>query len=328
MAVRTITWTVGEDMEVSPASIKKAGVQGDHHATLVEFKVPVKLQTGYNLYIQQLSSTDSYDITDALTVEEGKVSFLLPISWTQDGGKAILRLVASERDVAEGTEPETVYSDKARIVYADRQTGFARVQSLITGAIHQMMEICKSAVAKVDRAGEAAENFVEQLPDLAAGKNCYRVIEQNKHVAMGMWVGTVDEYEALEEKPNNALVFQTDDPELDNLKAYITDLETKVDNLETALGNVNACVTVTVLSDFNTFTSDGLFYFNYFAHLNSPVESGINGFLRVYSNRGNGFAVQLLFQIGGSAEYEGGVFYRKQYSGTWGVWKKFTLTAV
>lgn len=101
-----------------------------------------------------------------------------------------------------------------------------------------------------------------------------------------------------------------------------------ITNLQTELGNVNACVTVTVLSDFNTFTSDGLFYFNYFAHLNSPVESGINGFLRVYSNRGNGFAVQLFFQIGSSAEYEGGVFYRKQYFGTWGVWKKFTLGSV
>lgn len=101
-----------------------------------------------------------------------------------------------------------------------------------------------------------------------------------------------------------------------------------ITDLQTALGNVNACVTVTVLSDFNTFTSDGLFYFNYFAHLNSPVESGINGFLRVYSNHGNGFAVQLFFQIGSSAAYEGGVYIRSQYAGTWGGWRKFTLESV
>lgn len=317
MAIRTLSWTVGEDMEVSPASIQKAGVQGDHHATLVEFKVPVKLQTGYNLYIQQLSSTDRYDTTDALAMVDGIVSFLLPLNWTQDGGKAILRLVASEQDVAEGTEPETVYSDKARIVYADRQTGFARVQSLITGAIHQMMEICKSAVAKVDRAGEAAENFVEQLPDLAAGKNCYRVIEQNKHVAMGMWVGTVDEYEALEEKPNNALVFQTDDPELDELKAYITAVEKKV----------NACVTVAEAADFDTLISAPLYYVNYHDHLNSPI-GACNGYVVLLDNHGSGYATQLFFHKGSSATYEGGVYIRSQHTGTWGGWRKFTLTAV
>ena len=77
MAIRTLKWTVGENMEVSPTSIQKAGVQGDHLATCVEFTVPESLQNGYVLYIQFVSSTGAYDKSDELTVAEGKVSFLL-----------------------------------------------------------------------------------------------------------------------------------------------------------------------------------------------------------------------------------------------------------
>lgn len=48
----------------------------------------------------------------------------------------------------------------------------------------------------------------EQITE--AVDNITKIREQNKNVAMGIWVGTIDEYNALENEPNNTLVFKTD----------------------------------------------------------------------------------------------------------------------
>ncbi len=269
MAIRTITWTVGENMEVSPVSIQKAGVQGDHHATQVEFTVPSKLQSGYDLYIQLVSSTGAYDKTDPLPVSDGKVSFLLPLAWTQDGGRAVLRLVATERGADADAEPVTVYSKDGRIVFADRQTGFARVQSLITGAIHQLMERAKEAIetsaASAKKVQEMSENFEQNLSGTLADSS-YRIIEKNTQTGIEVWVGSEEEYKALDPKPKNVLCLTTDDATLQQINEKIA----KLQGLETNVQMI-------------TSTMDGLYKRDYFEG-ETTVASGTTWYWRRYNN--------------------------------------------
>ncbi len=228
MAIRTVSWMVADDMSVTPTSIQNAGVQGDDGATLAEFTVPAALQSGYDLFIELTSAMGEYDKTDALPLSGGKVSFLLPLEWTQDGGKAVLRLVAVEQ-TAEGVEPATIHSREGRIAFSERATGFARVQSLLKGSIHRLMEKCEKVANRVE---DIVTNFAENVKDTVAGK-CYQIIERNRQVPLDMWVGTAEEYEADGSKRNNTFCAIVDE---DNIWR-IEDGGTGADTAEEALKN-------------------------------------------------------------------------------------------
>lgn len=246
MSIRTLLWQVGDDMEVTPVGIQKAGVQGDHHATQAVFVVPEKLQEGYDLYIELVTNAGGYDKTDALPLVDGTVSYLLPLAWTQDGGKAVLRLVAVEREPADGAEPETVHSADGRISFMDRSTGFAKVQALVAESIHRMMDLCKKSTVAIEKAvkrvEEIATNFANNVKDTIAGR-CYKIIEQNKQVAMGLWIGSSEEYTAQDVNPNNTICIFTDDPEGEQVLDDISTLKTAVEALQRKTDYLNDYVT-------------------------------------------------------------------------------------
>ena len=117
--IRQITYTIGEDMQLTPTAVQDAGVQGEHNATQIGFALPATLRTGYKLYLEALDGRGGYDRTSALTLTDGAVYTCLPREWTQAGGELTLRLVA-KAVAADGTVTETVYTFEVRLRLRDR----------------------------------------------------------------------------------------------------------------------------------------------------------------------------------------------------------------
>lgn len=149
MALRTITWTVDEALQIAPNKAQFAGVQGENNATKVQFLLPeVLLGSGHRFYLEFTSATGAYDKTDVLFPVGGAVSFLLPLSWTQEGGRAEIRLVA-EKENAIG------YTFPAPVRFAGRQTAFSRVKSLVEDTIQKLLD---SASRRAEEAAVSADN--------------------------------------------------------------------------------------------------------------------------------------------------------------------------
>lgn len=142
MAIRTITWTVDDDMQVTPRGMQNAGVQGDDKATRIQFALPAFLQEGYTLYIECVDSVGEGDKTDPLAVIDGAVSFDLPLAWTQHGGEATLRLVAEVE-----VEGVVAYTAIGRVRYDGRATAFAKMKSLVDGSIQALLERITKMIA-------------------------------------------------------------------------------------------------------------------------------------------------------------------------------------
>lgn len=140
MAIRTITWTVDEDMQVTPSRVQNAGVQGDNNATRVVFSLPAFLQEGYTLYIECVDGVGEGDKTDPLAVIDGAVSFDLPLKWTQHGGEAVLRLVAEVDGVI-------AYTAAGRVRYDGRAKAFAKMKSLVEGSIQAAQDRIAKMIA-------------------------------------------------------------------------------------------------------------------------------------------------------------------------------------
>ncbi len=140
MAIRTITWTVDEDMQVTPTRVQNAGVQGDDNATRVVFSLPAFLQEGYTLYIEHINAVNEWDKTDPLAVTDGAVGCDLPLAWTQHGGEATVRLVAEQDGVV-------AYTAKGRVRYDGRAKAFAKIKSLIEGSIQAAQDRIAKMIA-------------------------------------------------------------------------------------------------------------------------------------------------------------------------------------
>ena len=303
MSIRTLSWVVADDMSVTPTAIQRAGVQGDDGATCVEFQVPAALQAGYDLYIELTTAMGEYDKTDALPLVDGKVSFLLPCAWTQDGGKAVLCLVAVEQ-TANSATPVTVHSEKGRIVFSERHTGFARVQALLQGSIHRLMDVCEKVANRVE---EITANVVENVKGSIA-ERCYRIIEQNTQTAMSFWVGTKEEYEAFKGKKNNVISVVEDDTLFQQLLEKIEAVRVSALQLSggTLTGSLFTRYGMPVLeaklidsvTDFNDLLAPGVYYLNYAFHGNSPNGKDINGILRVEGNYESKYLLQTFYWFG------------------------------
>ena len=150
---RTLSWTVGDDMSLSPHGVQDAGVQGDHNATVIEFAIPEDDFGGKTMYIELTDSTGGYDKTDALTPENHKVSFPLPLAWTQAGGEATVRLVVTDGE--DEQDAETAYSFAGRIRF-DTRAATHPVDSLIKGAIHWLMEKAAAVLTTAETAATTA----------------------------------------------------------------------------------------------------------------------------------------------------------------------------
>ena len=103
--IRTVDFTVTEK-DISPSVPQWAGVQGEHQATRVRFQLPTSLTgDGFVYRVEWVDGMQSFGTSGALAAsEDGKVSFLLPASWTAAGGTAEVRLCVckDETDAANG----------------------------------------------------------------------------------------------------------------------------------------------------------------------------------------------------------------------------------
>lgn len=166
MAIRTIVWTVKDDMTVTPTNIQNAGVQGDNNVTRAEFSLPSSLCSGYTLYVEYVDAAGGYDKTEPLKVTNNKVGCLIPLSWTQLGGKATIRLVATK--ISGDTDSETAYTWEGRISYHSRSNVVGKIDSLIRGCLQAVLDAVRKATVDAKEAAENAEAVVEKLEDSAS----------------------------------------------------------------------------------------------------------------------------------------------------------------
>ena len=81
-AVRRIVFDVTPD-GVTPAAPQPAGVQGEHNAAAVVFRLGASLlEAGYRCRIEFVDGAGRYDVTGLLEPQAGEVTCLLPERWT------------------------------------------------------------------------------------------------------------------------------------------------------------------------------------------------------------------------------------------------------
>lgn len=156
--IRTITFTVDNNLHVSPSSPQEAGVQGDDGATKVYFVLPSddKLSgfRSYDFYLEMVDAAGNYDISDKLTVgTDGKVGYALPAAWTQCGGLIQLRLVAKSGS-------EIAYTFAGQITVAKRAAAKLTLLPKFKEMVLTTIEKCKEAIASAKAAAQSAtESF-------------------------------------------------------------------------------------------------------------------------------------------------------------------------
>ncbi len=195
MAIRTITWEVQEDgMSITPATCQDGGVQGDHNKTRAEFVLPASLIGGYDFYIECVDVVGEWDTTDKLEVENDRVGILLPLAWTQHGGEATLRLVATK-------EGETGYTLEGRVRYHSRAGVLEKVKALIEGCIQAMLTRTEKAADRIEaaeaaltdgeeRVGQAAETADSAKRTAEQALQDAQEAEQRARSVKGVYVGS------------------------------------------------------------------------------------------------------------------------------------------
>ncbi len=118
-AARVVTFTVTAN-GVDPATPQWAGVQGEHHATEVVFKLPAAWTgLGYRFRVEWVDGMQSTFVSDWLSVVDNTVSILLPQAWTAAGGIGEMRLAAI-LEGASSASSQTIYSNAARLSFVSR----------------------------------------------------------------------------------------------------------------------------------------------------------------------------------------------------------------
>lgn len=126
-AIRTVDFTVTET-DISPAVPQWAGVQGEHRATQVRFKVADALaDSGFSYRVEWVDGMQTFAVSDVLVKDtDGFVSFLLPASWTAAGGTAEVRLRAC-RDDSDTEKGQVFYSATGRLTFSPRDENLPSV---------------------------------------------------------------------------------------------------------------------------------------------------------------------------------------------------------
>lgn len=170
MAIRTIKWLVDSNGKtISPTRVQDGGVQGDHNATRAEFLLPSSFADGFTLYIEYVDAAGGYDKTDPLETElttppdsyraPYKVCAPLPLAWTQLGGTATLRLVATKGNG--DTDTETTYTLEGKVRYQPRAGIVGKVDSLVRGCIQEAMDKLTDSLESVDEHINKADEKLE-----------------------------------------------------------------------------------------------------------------------------------------------------------------------
>lgn len=155
MAIRDIVWTVSEDAaSITPSTIQNGGVQGEHNATRAIFQIGESSPLAnpeYTLYVECTDSTGGEpDHQGPLTIENGQVSVLLPLAWTQYGGVSTMRLVAEKT----ADQSEKVIMLECRVRFDTRPEG-PKGDGVMRGFMQTMLN---ETVEAKDAAEEAAQN--------------------------------------------------------------------------------------------------------------------------------------------------------------------------
>lgn len=141
---------------ITPTAPQPAGVQGEHNATMVVFRLDDTLAAGgYRCRIELVDAAGRYDATGLLEPANGEVSCLLPERWTRAGGTASVRLVLSVPEASdEGVMREqTVRSYAGRLTFAPRQDSgerYAALSALVRRA-EEAAARAEAAAAQVGR---------------------------------------------------------------------------------------------------------------------------------------------------------------------------------
>ena len=155
MAIRKdIVWTVAADgVTLLPAHPQDGGIQGEDKAVQVKFILGAEhpLVTGdYQIYIECVDATGGYDKTEVLTPdEEGAITALVPLAWTQYGGSITLSVVGE-------AEAQRIILDDARLTFRSRPGMIKRMQLLIQTYIQKLLNRAESAVGVAEKAATSA----------------------------------------------------------------------------------------------------------------------------------------------------------------------------
>ena len=182
--IRTITFTVDNNLHVSPSSPQEAGVQGDDGATQIVFELPPDTEKGsfsiYDYYIEMTDAAGNYDITDKIEAPLLRVAYTLPAAWTQCGGPVQLRLVAKDEGMA-------AYSFVAKIVIAKRAaaklTLLPKFKEMVLSAIAKCKEAIAASASAASSAAIAAESAKEAQDFAADASGNRNVAEQSAAAA-------------------------------------------------------------------------------------------------------------------------------------------------
>ena len=163
MAIRTVTFTASSQ-RVCPQAPQEAGVQGEHQATAVVFRLDPELALPQYLYRWefvdgngQMDTTETFSLPAEGTQEDGEneagteVSVLLPRAWTKAGGIAEIRLAVSVL-AEDGQELMTLYTLTGRLRFAARDTGIIGEREFA----HGLTELIEESKEQSQNARDAA----------------------------------------------------------------------------------------------------------------------------------------------------------------------------
>ena len=163
MAIKTVTFSATPD-GVTPAIPQDAGVQGDHQATAVIFRLdPALISVRYQYRWEFVDGNGRYDTTEAfsITAEQTEVSAPLLSTWTGAGGTAEIRLVITDPGQDGTEEPVTLYTLAGRLRFQGRDGAALQEQELKKGLprlIEETKSAAKEAKTQAAAAGAAATN--------------------------------------------------------------------------------------------------------------------------------------------------------------------------
>ena len=162
-AVRTVDYTIEEGCLI-PATPQYAGIQGEHQATKVAFRLPEAWSgVGYVYRVEYVDGWLGRHTSALLTPAQGSVSLLLPDSWTAAGGTGEIRLEAA-RLGGESSEEQILFTQAGRLYFSPRELGESGPRSREEG-LSTLIAACLAATEKATAAAsEAAALLADEAP--------------------------------------------------------------------------------------------------------------------------------------------------------------------
>lgn len=118
--MRIVAFSVSESA-INPVAPQYAGVQGEHHATEVQFTLPLSwMEAGYLVRAEFVDGVGAFDTTEFLPRTTNTVSVPLPVAWTAAGGLAEIRLAAAIVSADGLLEKTVVYSPVGYLYFESR----------------------------------------------------------------------------------------------------------------------------------------------------------------------------------------------------------------